>query len=302
VKAWLRHHALSLRDTALRLLRSPLATALNALVIGLTLALPLGAWTIVASLERLAGHLGADPQLSVFLATDATGADAAKVEAALKREAGIRSFRFVPKEEALAGMKRTDGLAEVVASLGSNPLPDAFVVALVPGDASAAERLAATLRELPKVAQVQLDAAWVQRLEAMLRLGGLAVGVLAAILAFGLVAVTFNTVRLQILTQRDEIEVSKLIGATDAYIRRPFYYQGALTGLAGGLAALGIVAASAGVLNAEVTRLAATYGGEFRLELPGFGDLIAVLAFAGLLGWAGAWLSVSRHLSEIEPK
>jgi cell division transport system permease protein len=302
VKAWLRHHALSLRATALRFLRSPLATALNALVIGLTLALPLGAWTIVANLERLAGHLGADPQLSVFLATDAAGADAARVEAALKREAGIRSFRFVPKDEALAAMKRTDGLADVVASLGSNPLPDAFVVALVPGDASAAERLAATLRALPKVAQVQLDAAWVQRLESMLRLGGLAVGVLGALLAFGLVAVTFNTVRLQILTQRDEIEVSKLIGATDAYIRRPFYYQGALTGLAGGLGALGIVAASAGVLNAEVARLAATYGTDFRLELPGFGDLMAVLAFAGSLGWAGAWLSVSRHLSEIEPK
>lgn len=302
MKAWLRHHATSLRATALRLARSPVAAALNALVIGVTLALPLGAWVLVANLERLTGHLGADPQLSVFLAADATAADGAKIEAALRRESGVRALRFVPKDQALAEMKRADALAEIVASLGSNPLPDAFVVSLVPGDAATAERLAAALRAMPKVALVQFDAAWMRRLEAALRLGVLAVGVLAALLAFGLVAVTFNTVRLQILTQRDEIEVSKLIGATDAYIRRPFFYQGALVGLAGGLAAIAIVAACVAVLNGEVTRLAATYGANFRLELPGPGDLVAVLAFASGLGWAGAWLSVSNHLSEIEPK
>lgn len=302
MRSWLRHHALSLRATALRLARSPLATALNALVIGVTLALPLGAWVLVVNLERLAGLFAADPQLSVYLARDATGADAARIEAALGRESGVRAFRFVPKDQALAEMKRADGLAEIVASLGSNPLPDAFVVVLVPGDAGAAERLAAALRAMPKVAQVQLDTAWVQRLEAMLRLGRVAVVVLATLLAFGLIAVTFNTVRLQILTQRDEIEVSKLVGATNAYIRRPFFYQGALTGLAGGLAALGIVAASVAVLNVEVARLAATYGADFRLGLPGLGDLAAVLIFASGLGWAGAWLSVSKHLVEIEPR
>jgi cell division transport system permease protein len=124
---------------------------------------------------------------------------------------------------------------------------------------------------------------------------------LAGLLALGLVAVTFNTVRLQILTQRDEIEVSKLIGATDAYVRRPFYYQGALIGLVGGLAALAFVAGSVGILNGEVERLAATYGSDFRLRLPGLGDLAAVLAFSSTLGWCGAWLSVSRHLATVEP-
>ncbi len=301
MSAWARHHARSLGATVLRLARAPFATALNALVIGVTLALPLGAWVLVANLERLAGHLGADPQLSVFLATDATRADGARVETVLKAATVVRSFRFVPKDEALAEMKRTEAVAGIAAALGSNPLPDAFVVALAPGDAAAAERLAAELRTVPKVAHVQLDAAWVRRLEAMLQLGGVAVGLLAALLAFGLVAVTFNTVRLQILTQRDEIEVSKLIGATDAYIRRPFFYQGALIGLAGGLAALALVAGSVLVLNGEVGRLAATYGSHFRLQLPYWGDLAAVLAFAGLLGWCGAWLSVSKHLSEIQP-
>jgi cell division transport system permease protein len=181
-------------------------------------------------------------------------------------------------------------------------LPDAFVVSLVPGDSGAAERLAAALRAEPKVAHVQFDAAWVKRLDAMLRLGGVAVGLLAALLAFGLVAVTFNTVRLQILTQRDEIEVSKLIGATDAYVRRPFFYQGVLVGLVGGLAAVAFVVGTVEILNGEIGRLAATYGSDFRLRLPELADLAAVLAFSGGLGWCGAFLSVSRHLAEIQPR
>jgi cell division transport system permease protein len=302
MRAWLRHHLHSFGATVRRLGRTPFATALNALVIGVTLALPLGAWVLVTNLERLAGDLGADPQLSVFLATDAVRADAARIETALRGAPGVRSYRFVPKDEALAGMRRAEGLAGIAGSLASNPLPDAFVVALAPGEAAAAERLAAELRAAPKVAHVQFDAAWVKRLDAMLRLGGVAVGLLATLLAFGLVAVTFNTVRLQILTQRDEIEVSKLIGATDAYVRRPFFYQGALIGLAGGLAAVALVAGTLAVLNVEVGGLAATYGSHFRLGLPEPGDLAAVLAFSSGLGWLGAFLSVSRHLAAIQPK
>jgi cell division transport system permease protein len=199
-------------------------------------------------------------------------------------------------------MKRTEGLAGIATSIAVNPLPDAFVVALVPGEAAAAERLAAELRAAPKVAHVQFDAAWVKRLDAMLRLGGVAVGLLTALLAFGLVAVTFNTVRLQVLTQRDEIEVSKLIGATDAFVRRPFFYQGVLIGLAGGLAAVALVAGAMAVLNAEVGRLAATYASDFQLRLPDPADLAAILAFSSGLGWLGAFLSVSRHLSAIQPR
>jgi len=300
--AWLRSHARSLGATVRRLARTPFATLLNATVIGVALALPLGGWVLVKNAERLAGHLGADPQLSVFLAPDAGKADAARIETALSGAQGVRRFRFVPKDEALAEMRRVEGLGEIAASLGANPLPDAFVVQLAPGNADAAEGLASTLRALPKVSQVRLDSAWVRRLDAILRLGALAVALLAGLLAFGLVAVTFNTIRLQVLTQREEIEVSRLVGATDAYIRRPFYYQGALLGLAGGLAALAIVAASAGLMNGEVARLAATYGSGFRLEFPSLADLAAVLGFAGFLGWCGAFLSVSRHLAEIEPR
>jgi len=116
------------------------------------------------------------------------------------------------------------------------------------------------------------------------------------------VAITFNTIRLQILTQRAEIEISKLLGATDAFIRRPFFYLGALQGLGGGLLALALVALGFAALNSGIAEVAATYGSSFRLRATGAGDALALVVFSAGLGWLGAWLSVSRHLLEIEPQ
>jgi cell division transport system permease protein len=295
MSAWLRHHAHCLAATFRRLGRAPVASALNALAIGVAAALPLGGWVLLGNAERLAGGVHADPQLSVFLARDATRADAARVEAALAGAPGVHRHRFVPKEEALAELERSEGMREILATLGSNPLPDALVAELAPGDPGRAQQLAAELRKLPGVTVVQLDAVWLQRLDAALRLGAMAVGVLAVLLGTGMVAVTFNTIRQQILTQQAEIEVSRLIGATDAFVRRPFLYQGVITGLGGGLVALGIVAGALHALDSEVGRLAATYGSGFRLGLPPVADLAALVGFAGALGWAGAYLSVSSH-------
>jgi cell division transport system permease protein len=302
VSVWLRHHGRSLAATLRRLAGSPGATALNVLAIGVALALPLGTWVVLGNAQRLAGHAVGDPQLAVFMTTDASRADAARVEAAVASAPGVRRHRFVPKDQALAELRQGGGTREIAATLGSNPLPDAVIVELVPGNTPAAERLAAELRGLPKVEVVQLDALWLQRLDALLRLGAAAVAVLAGLLAVGMIAVTFNTVRLQIVTHQAEIEVSRLVGATTSYIRRPFVWQGAVIGFAGGVMALGLVAGSVYIVNGEVARLAATYGSDFRLSLPPAGDLAACLTFAGALGWVGAYLSVSRHLYAIQPR
>jgi cell division transport system permease protein len=302
MSAWLRHHARSVAATLRRLARSPGATVLNVLAIGVALALPLGAWVVLANAERLAGHATGDPQLAVFMTPDAARPDAARVEAVVANAPGVRQSRFVPKDRALAELKQVEGASEIAGTLGANPLPDAVIVDLAPGTTADGERLAAELRKLPKVGLVQLDTLWLQRLDALLRLGSAAVALLAGLLAAGMIAVTFNTVRLQIVTQQAEIEVSRLVGATTSYIRRPFVWQGAVIGLAGGIVALGLVAGSVHVLNGEVSRLAATYGSDFRLALPPPGDLAACLGFSGALGWAGAYLSVSRHLREIQPR
>jgi len=190
------------------------------------------------------------------------------------------------------------GMAEVLAALGTNPLPDAYVVEAKDSTAGALDALASDLGKLPGVAHVQADAAWAQRLANFAALLRSALWLLAAVLGIGLIAVTFNTVWLQILTQREEIEVLRLIGATDAFIRRPFYYQGLLQGLAGGAVALAIVAGTLGLLNREVAALAASYGSSFRFAFPAPGDALAILGFAGLIGWLGAYLSVGRQLGE----
>ena len=292
MSAWLRQHRQALASALARL------GVLNTLVIGVALSLPAGGYALLESLRGIAGRFALDTQISVFLPPDAKRADAEALATALRADRRIAKVRFVPREEALKELSSVQGMPEVIAALGNNPLPDAFVVTLTRGNP---ETLAADLAQLPGVAHVQADAAWARRLTALAAIGRLAIWLLTALLGIGLVAVTFNTIRLQILTQREEIEVSKLIGATDAFIRRPFYYLGLLQGLAGGLVALAIVAAGLALLNRQVQDLAQSYGSSFRLGFLAAGDAVAIILFAGLLGWLGAQLSVSRHLRQIEP-
>ena len=290
---WLRQHREALARAMGKLLAQRSASLLNALVIGVALSLPAGGYALLANLQQVAQRFTLEPQLSVFLKPEAKRAE---LEGRLRADARIAQLRFVSRDDALKELRRSEGLAEVVAALERNPLPDAFVLRARDGSAAALEALAADLRAMTGIAQVQVDSAWAQRLGALARIGRLALAVLAVLLATGLVAVTFNTIRLQILTQRDEIEVSQLLGATDAFIRRPFLYLGLLQGLAGGALGLGILWAGLAMLNLGVRDLAQAYGSSFQLAyLPG-PEALLVLALSVFLGWAGALLSVSKHL------
>ena len=291
--AWLRQHrdALARAFGKLRAQRS--ASLLNALVIGVALSLPAGGYALLANLQLVAQRFTLDPQVSVFLKAEAKRGE---LEGRLRRDARVVQLRFVSREDALQELRRSEGLAEVVAALERNPLPDAFVVRARDGSAAALEALAADVRALPGVAQVQVDSAWAQRLGALARIGRLALAALAALLATGLVAVTFNTIRLQILTQREEIEVSQLLGATDAFIRRPFFYLGLLQGLAGGALGLAILWAGLATLNQGVRDLAQTYGSSFQLAFLSGTEALAVIGLSAFLGWLGALLSVSKYL------
>jgi cell division transport system permease protein len=288
--AWLRQHRQALARALGRV------GVLNAIVIGIALALPAGGYALLESLRAVAGRVSVQPQISLFL--DAKRADVGDLTSTLKRDARVSGVRFVSREQALKELAAVQGLPELVAVLGRNPLPDALVVTAADENI---EPLAADLAKLPGVAHVQADALWARRLATLARLARIAVWLLGGLLGAALIAVTFNTIRLQILTQREEIEVSKLIGATDVFIRRPFYYAGLLQGLAGGALALVLVGATLALLNREVRPLAESYGSDFRFAFLPAGDAIAFLVFAALLGWLGAHLSVSRHLKAIEP-
>jgi cell division transport system permease protein len=284
--------------TAAKLLRTPLATLFNVAVLGIALALPALLYVGLLHLQNAARAAAPKPQISVFLEHTATRAEAREIEARLKGHPSVAHVRYIPREQALEDLKRLSGLAGIAESLGHNPLPDAFVLETRDGSPAELQRVRAEVARWPRVAFVQLDSEWAERLAAVLRLGRLALFIVGTLLAFALVAVTFNTIRLQILTQREEIEVTGLIGATPRYIRRPFLYYGAVLGLLGGLVAWAVVWAATQALNSALTDLSALYGASWTLRSLSVRDGAALLAFAAALGWLGAWLSVSRHIVE----
>lgn len=293
MRTWLRQHREALAHALGRLAAQRAASLLNALVIGVALSLPAGGYVLLADLRGVAQRGSLEPQVSVFLQHNAPRE---ALEAQLRRDPRIAAQRFVSRDQALAELRVAEGLADVIAELEQNPLPDAFVLRGADGDPGALEALAASLRKLPGVARVQVDSAWAERLAALAHTGRLALGVLAVVLATGLVAVTFNTIRLQILTQQEVIEVSRLLGATDAFVRRPLLYLGLLQGVAGGALALAILGGGLAVLNQGVSELAQAYGSSFRLGFLSWADALSLVVFAGFLGWFGSALSVSKYL------
>lgn len=299
MNAWLSQHRAALASALRRLWSTPLNTLLSLLVIGIALTLPGAGYVLLDNLRDLGRNASGVQQISLFMQLDAGKKDIAEIEARLQAAAG-GNWRFVPKEDALKRMQKSEGMAEIVASLPRNPLPDAFIVEPANSEPEALEIMRKEISGWPKVAHVQLDSAWVKRFDAFLKLGKLALWMLAGIFAAGLVAVTFNTIRLQVLAQAAEIEVARMIGATDGFIRRPFYYFGALQGVLGGLLAALLLAVALRQLAGPVGELAALYGGSFVLK--GLGALdVAVLSGAGaFLGWLGAQLSVSLSLRKLD--
>lgn len=297
MKAWLTQHLQALRDALRRLAAAPLNTALALFVIGIALTLPAAGWLLLDNAQQAAHNAAGTQQISVFLTQDADRKAVAEIESRLKA-APPGKWRFVPRDEALQRLQSNVGMAEVVASLPRNPLPDAF--AIEPADTSpeAMDKLAQTIAGWPKVAHVQLDAAWAKRFDALLRIGRLAVVLIAAVFAAALVAVTFNTIRLQILAQSAEIEVARLIGATDAWIRRPFSYFGALQGGLGGALACLLIFAGSALLAPAIGELAALYGTEFSLHGPQPGLVAVLIAGGAALGWLGAQCSVALSLRQ----
>lgn len=300
MRAWINQHRFALAGTIKRMAAQPGSTLLNALVLAIALALPLLGYTVLRSLQPVTRELASDPEITVYLTLAASRADAQEAVAQVRQVGGaaVDSVRLVTREQAFTDLKVSAGYGDVLAALPGNPFPDALVVRLRNGEnvAAESERLAVAFRSVPKVEQVQVDAAWVKRLEAGLRFLGNGLWMVAVVLAIAVLAVVFNTIRMQVLTQRDEIEVSRLIGATDAFIKRPFYYVGVINGLLGGVLAVALCALALVPLNAAVTDFARAYGTTFGVGAPSPAALAAFLAGTVALGWIGAVLSVARHL------
>lgn len=291
-----------LRSTLRRIFSSRLGGFFNILVIGIALSLPAGMYLLLQNAQGLIAQLSGTPQISLFLSMDAKSDDADRLRRLLVQHPAIARVEFVARADALEQLKRSTGLADVIGGLQQNPLPDAFIIYPKPGTAQMLEALRNELAKLPRVEQAQLDSAWAYKLEALLKFGRILALILAGLLSLALVAITFNTIRLQILTQSSEIEVAKLIGATNGFIRRPFLYFGAIQGLLGGIMAWIIITLSLLLLNFQLRDITQLYASQFVLHPLTPGDSLSLLLFSMYLGWLGAWLSVARHLSQIEPR
>ncbi len=296
MRTWFHQHRNALWLALRRLGGSPVNTVLSMLAIGIALALPVGGLVIYANVQQLVRNTNTLPQISVFLKLDAERKTAIDLESRFRQYPAVESVRFLPREATLKRMRDAEGLSDVINALPRNPFPDAFVITPANTGAADMERLATEFRGWPQVEFVQVDSAWVRRLGAMLSLARTALGVLALLLGIGLVAITVNTIRLQVLTLRNEIEVSRLLGATDAFISRPFFYLGTLQGALGGIVAWLVVAAASIALRGPLTELAALYGLDLVIALPGAGVTLCLIGTAAGLGWIGTALSLSQYL------
>jgi cell division transport system permease protein len=305
MNTWFRHHRFALRAALAHVRKAPGSFLFNVLVVAIALALPFAGLTLLDNVRPMSEQLSVDPEISLFMKLDATREQGQAVAPQLRKIVGDARARiaFVPREQALASLKDKSGLADVIETLGDNPLPDSYVVKLAgfasAGDAVRIDAIAGQMRALPGVDTVQVDSAWVKRLAALLGVLRLALLLLAVTLGTVVIAVVFNTIRLQVLTQREEIAVSKLLGATDNFIHRPFYYTGALLGLCAGAVALGAVALALRPLNTAIAEFARLYASEFQLAaLPAL-PIAGLLAISAGLGLVGAMLSVQRHLARL---
>lgn len=298
MKAWLRQHRYALAVTLRRLGKQPFSLLANLLVMGLALALPLLGAAILVSVQPVARQLSVTPELTVFMQPGAPIEAAQAVADRIVRDASgqVSDVRLVPREEALAKLRGNPAWNDALAALPDNPLPDAVVATLASGPdlAARASALAQQWRAWERVDQVQLDSDWVQRLEAILRFARIGLIFLAICVAVVVLATVFNTVRLQAMTQREEIAVARLVGATESFVQRPFLYQGALTGTLSAALAIVIAFLALTPLNEALQGLARSYGAQFALRLPGAASLLCAVVAAGVLGALSARWSVTR--------
>jgi cell division transport system permease protein len=293
---WLRLHGQAFADALRRLGTQPVASALSILVLATAIALPVIAAIVLRSVGAVTAGLDTDPHVNVFLALDATDDDVKRVEQVLRSHPEVASLRFVPRSQALAELKATTHLGELLASLDRNPLPHAFTVRVRTTDPQRIVAAKAMWLQLPKVDQVVADFEWSERLARWVRFGDRVLLGLGLLLGAAVVFIVGHLIRLQVLTRREEIEVSQLIGATAADVRRPFLYHGAFQGLLAGAGALSIAAAVSAWAGYEMRALAPGYATELKVIFLALSECLGVIALAAALGLFGARQAVAREL------
>lgn len=297
--AALDHHRHSARDAAQRMLRNWVTGLMTVLVIAVALSLPAVLYVVLDNVRALAGHVEGQARISLFLKMDVSERAQRALAAELSERPGVARVEVITREAALAEFRTRSGFGDLLDVLDGNPLPG--VVVVQPVTVEEAPALHEALAALPQVDQAQLDTAWLQKLAAMLTIGERLAQALAAAFALAVLLVVVNTIRLAIESRREEILVVKLVGATDAFVRRPFLYTGLWFGAAGGVVAVLLVSALVLWVSGPVASLVTLYGSSFSLSGLGLAGALVLPAVGAALGLLGAWFAVTRHLKDIEP-
>jgi cell division transport system permease protein len=301
--SWLRLHISAITSALSHLRANPGNFLFNTLVVAIALALPIAGLTLIENIRPVSAQLSIEPEISIFLLPTTPRSEATALSLTIKsvlKAANVSAkLNFITKDKALAAMEETSSLAEVLATLGGNPLPDAYVLSLSNTDAGKVDTLVARLKSLPNVDVVQVDSAWVKRLAALVQVLQMFLLFLAVTLAMVVVVVIFNATRLQVMSHQAEISIARLLGASNSFIHKPYYYTGALLGLLAGSAALALIALALRPLNLAIADFAKLYASEFHLTPLGIIPSLLLLAASMCLGLFGAFFSVRRQLARI---
>ena len=301
---WFERHVQTLVGSLGRLWQQPFATMLTIVVIGVALALPACLHVLVQNVRVASGGWNSALDISVYMKPNASLDQAKRAAERIRQRRDVDEVTLIEADTALAEFRRNSGFGAALDALKDNPLPHALVVRpdAEYREAGRVQELSNELKKIDGVDIVQLDTEWVSRFNAILDVIRRGVFLAAVLFALGILVIIGNTIRLDIENRRGEIEVTKLVGGSDAFVRRPFLYNGVWYGLAGGLIAGLIVAIVVAVLSAPVQRIAGLYGSQFELQGVGVVGWAALLLGGALLGWLGSFIVATRELREIEPK
>ena len=305
LRSYFQNHQRLFFSTLRRLLAEPIQTLMTSLVVAIALGLPAALYVGVVNLQQLGSRVETTAQMTVFLKKEASEQAIDQLRKSLVSDQDFASVEYISRQQALDEFRVLSSFGDVLDMLDENPLPAVFIVQPAmhfQKNLSDSEKLVVKLKKMALIDDVQLDMKWMQRLQAILTVGERLAFSLGLALALGVLLIVGNTIRLAIESRRDEIVVVKLVGGTNAYVRRPFLYTGIWYGLIGGILAWGLVVIGLQWISGPVSHLAGLYQSLFQLQGLGFSGLASLISIGAGLGLIGAWLAVARHLSSIEPK
>lgn len=301
ISAYLLHHLQSLVFSLRKIYAAPATTIMTVAVIGITLSLPGGFYLFLKNIDAMSGDFRSSSQISLYLDLDVSEKQARALEKQIVKSEDVESTRFISRELSLEEFRENSGFGKSIDTLSSNPLPHTIIVDPSVSETFAVRSLLKNLQAMPEVKIAKLDTEWLERLYTIIEIARRSVVIVTILFAFAVLLIIGNTIRLDIQNRYQEIIVTKLVGATNAFIRRPFLYGGVWYGLLGGIISWLIVEIGYLAISGPLERLNLLYKSDMNLITFSLHDFMILITSSTLLGLAGSWIAVARHLNQIEP-